>query len=146
MWDKLTRQAIFSAIYQIVFFQDQELDWNIDWEYILENSPKITEETDIPSFLSLTSYLDLFYEKRGLFESYLKIKLPNWESTFPLIKACLYTFLTEYSYITTNFNDFDKEALLGKYIKLSQETIGGQSVTLVHAVTSKIIQNGLTTE
>lgn len=62
-----------------------------------------------------------------------------WEQTFPIIKACLCTFLLEKRDIREQIEQqpsvFNK--LVSAYIRLTQRYISSKNVSLVHAIVSK---------
>jgi hypothetical protein len=136
MWEKKYRFSLFVAIYQYLFWNNLSLDYSIDWDKILNEV--FGEEVDFDNVAPLQKDFDFFLSKKESFDEILVKHLKDSSKTYDMVKAVLYTFLTE-----TEGGEKDVEALekiVGKYIRLTQEMVGGQSTALVHAVTSKVLE------
>ncbi|MEM1311979.1 MAG: hypothetical protein AAGF07_00770 [Patescibacteria group bacterium] len=138
MWDKLVRLSVFTAIYDKLFWEDYDaLETRaVDWSFIFENLPP---ESNLDAS-NLNSYIEYFDKKKEEYQEVLSKYLKNWDRTFLIIKACLYTYLIERDLVLdseANKQEFLK-ALVTRYIRLSENYVGGQNVGLVHAVMSKI--------
>lgn len=105
--------------------------------------------------------LDLFEKNKQEFETQLQSALSSWSQTYSIVKAILFTFLTEVKSITkkdvilevdTNKstelepevseieNDIHTQ-LIGKYLRLAQDYGNSQSVSVIHAVLAKILKS-----
>jgi transcription termination factor NusB len=148
VWDKPTRLSIFSAIYEILFWRSQGFELkqeisivrkDLSWSFIFENL-KFESKPDINS---LDLIIDSFYKSEGEYTILLSKYLNSWDKTYSIVKACLFTFLLELNSTKELNNSQDISGyyreIITRYIRLSEDYIGGQNVGLVHAVLSKII-------
>jgi transcription termination factor NusB len=135
VWDKPFRYSIFTAVYELLFWREEGVnDFNIDWDFIFENA-KFEVKPDIED---LNQVMYLFEQKEKSYTDILESYLANWDKTFSIIKACLFTFLLEKDDIGNSEPPVDSKDIVTKYIRLSEDLVGGQNVGLVHAVLSKI--------
>ena len=72
--------------------------------------------------------------------------MANWNKTFPIVKACLFTFLLEKDYLRSTQSDVESKEVVSKYIRLSEDLVGGQNVALVHAILSKVTGSSIETK
>ena len=134
MWTKSFRYLIFTSLYQVLFWREQgENNPEIDFESIVST----VQINDIIDFKSAEIVLENYYKnEKELTEKLIEV-LDDWDKTFIMIKACLYSFLLEKMDIQ-NSGDFDEvQKIISKYIRLSEELIGGKNVKLIHAVLIK---------
>jgi transcription termination factor NusB len=148
VWDKPTRLSIFSAIYEVLFWREQNFENNKienedlkdpNWGFIFEN----LKFEVYPEEKKLDILMGLFYTHESLYTKTLSQYLINWDKTYSIVKACLFSFMLELETnkeidFTQNTEERNRE-LITKYIRLSEDHIGGQNVGLVHAVLSKIL-------
>jgi len=156
IWNQYIRTLLFFAIYNYLFLGDKSDNFVVDWNFLeyhlkqefqdkesnkdLNNQEnKSNEESE---FLLETSKLDetflIYLQKKEVFEIELQEFLHNWEKTYNLVKALLFTCLLE---IEISGNKAE-EVLpnFTKYLRLSQDFIGSENVGLVHAVLMKIFE------
>jgi transcription termination factor NusB len=139
MWDKNFRIAVFSLLYEILFTGMIESDFNTK-----SNSEKFKKEVlalnDVFKGLDLETVLDqirVYFEKQYLFEEKIKASIKTWDKTFLTVKACLYTFCLEIEGDNVISNLDSK--IVNSYLKLAQDYLGQENVSLVHANVLKIL-------
>lgn len=138
MWDKSFRFSLFAGIYEALFWEEQESHGtnSIDWSII---TAQLGHAETQPSVTLLQACLDTFLANQTSYTQILKKHLNSWNKTYLIVRACLYCFLTEKDYLQRNNVAYDESKLVGRYLRLSEDLIGGQNVALVHAVISKLV-------
>jgi transcription termination factor NusB len=137
VWDKSVRQILFTVIYEYLFWGQNFDDSQIDWDLIytlnkFEYEEAIDEAQDL---------FKKFLETEQELEDGVKPYMQNWDKTFDIVRAVLFTAQMELAsnYLTIE----EKEKIVGKYIHLTQDMIGGKNPALVHAVLSKIVHKDI---
>ncbi len=138
MWEKKHRFSLFVAIYQYLFWNNLSLDYSIDWDKIFG---EVFEEEEVFDARIIEQDFEIFLSKKENFDEVLTQYLKDSSKTYDMVKAILYTFLTEMGKTKAEEEGVVLEKIVGKYIRLTQEMVGGQSTALVHAVTSKVLEN-----
>ena len=139
MWEKSFRSSLFSLVYQDLFWRDlgvETYDPKQHLELVL-SEVKLKEGESLPSEAKLLESLSAFEEKEGAFETELKKYLNQYDKTYTAVRALLFTFLVERDMILEKKED--PGDIVGKYIRLTQNMVGGENTGLVHAVLSKIV-------
>jgi transcription termination factor NusB len=140
MWDKYFRLCLFMAVYQELFAEELGADLGLEWDFILET---VENPQDRPSSKELAKSMASLRLKREQYELLLKKYLHSWERTYETVKAMLLTFLEELSKLREVEEKSELIELVGKYVRLTQDYIGGENTALVHAVASNIVENDL---
>ena len=120
------------------------LNKEIDLNESLENEeiPKLVPQI----FLEDKDYLEVvdqilkdFFAKKDIYWKNIKKNLKDTKKTYMVVQACLYCYILEKEFIEKEILQRDSvKYLVGKYIKLSQNFIGDDNVSLVHAVLIKL--------
>lgn len=141
MWSKEERDFSFFYIYNHLFKLDfskgfrQETSIKYDSNQIHNFAFTKSEFYEIKSSFKkliqteFTQNLDIFIRK---FKPYLK----NWNNTYLLVKAILLACLLE-----KKITGLENEKLIPKYIRLCQNYGDHKSVSVVHAVLYKLLEN-----
>lgn len=134
MWSKRNRLAICSVIYQHIFWESlvQEGLVEPNFDVDLLNEILSGEETDIINDKVVKEAETYFMVHREEIWSKLAPYMDQWEKTFDIVKAVLYTYILESELFGV------ENVKVGKYIKITQDLIAGGSTSLVHAILSKI--------
>jgi len=133
VWDKNLRYCIFTAVYQKLFWEDESVEYFLDWSFIIENIPNKDTRPEIDL---LDELYEVFLENKANYTEQLQNHLKNWNRTFPDVRACLFTFLLEKDSLKKKSEDVSD--IVSKYVRLSEDLIGGKNVGLVHAIVSKL--------
>lgn len=128
------------AVYQELFAEELGADLGLEWDFILET---VENPQDRPSSKELAKSMASLRLKREQYELLLKKYLHSWERTYETVKAMLLTFLEELSKLREVEEKSELIELVGKYVRLTQDYIGGENTALVHAVASNIVENDL---
>lgn len=136
MWTKVFRKALISVVYQDIFSisieglnkNDFDLDLVIS-EYSTQDTPILIDE--------IKEVLDFYNQDNNYYSEIVKKYLNKWDKTYDLIKATLVVFTLELLYAKEH-NIYIQGNLVGKYVRLAQDFVGGDNPGLVHAVASKI--------
>ncbi len=144
MWEKNFRVALFTAVYQKLFqsdFVDAGIAWN--WEIVLNNL-KVEEASKMPKVQDLSCRLEDLGTNQEKYQNLLQKYLQSWDRTYDIVKAILLTYLQELSEMKESGSlEVNSNEIVSKYIRLTQEYIGGENTALVHAVASNILENNL---
>ena len=139
MWDKNFRIAVFSLLYEILFTGISQSDFNIK-----SNLDKFKNEVlalnDVFKDLDLELVFEqirIYFEKQDLFEEKIRASIKTWDKTFLTVKACLFTFCLEIQANNVISNSDSK--IVNSYLKLAQDYLGQENVSLVHANVLKIL-------
>lgn len=142
MWNKSFRLVLLCGIYQYLFWK--ALDNTIyspDWEYIYTVLKR--EEDETPDYELINRLFSDFVEQEQAMEELLKEYVKDWERTFVVIKACFFSFVIEYVYLKNNSQlPQEIKPFVNKYVRTSQDLAGGDNPLFVHAVISKLIEDG----
>lgn len=133
MWEKKYRQAVFTGIYQILFWREQGIPMDIDLEYIFE---QIDSKNIVADTTELNFILDTFLQNESEYNIILEKYLKKQDQTFPVVLAILYTYMVEIQYKL--YIEPEKTKVISHYIRLTENLIGGQNVNLVHAILIKL--------
>lgn len=133
MWEKNYRQAVFTGIYQIIFWREQGISMDIDLEYILE---QINSKNIVTNKTELNFALDIFLQNESEYNIILEKYLKKRDKTFLLVLAILYTYMVETQHKI--YTESEKTKIVSHYIRLTENLIGGQNVNLVHAILIKL--------
>ncbi len=140
MWDKFFRAAMVNTVYQDIFWKNIEIVNEIDTDFIVEQMKKNLSEKSLESFNVDTKQLDeKLVECEANYTEHKKFLLKyleGWYKTYDIVKAILFVFLIER--MDAESKGLDIGDVVGKYIKLTQDIVGGKSTSLVHAILSKI--------
>jgi transcription termination factor NusB len=136
MWSNPTRKILIGSIYEYLFWSNlgskkiPEVDWTqlIDL-YNTESFPLAEKE--------LNSLYEKFLEKSETYIHIIQEHFDNWSKTYDIVKAILIVFVLELE----DTNLASEKSIINKYLKITQELVGGQNPNLVHAVALKIYQN-----
>lgn len=135
-WSKRNRLAVAITIYENLYWDYHNLDkknWVFDVDYLQEFLSG--EKTDEISGKIVKNALEDYHEKKKKMDLVLKDYIEDISKTFLIVNAVLYAFLVERDLVE---EVSEKEKLVGKYIKLTQDLIAGGNTSLVHAILSKI--------
>jgi transcription termination factor NusB len=136
MWTKHFRKSIIAAIYQNLFWQSLSGSVYIpDWENVTK---EVYTEDEVVSIKELQACYNRFITSKETSTSLLQEYITKWDKTFDIVKAALFCFLLEYS----DRKNEDDLHILGNYIKFAQDFAGGENPGLIHAVMSKMIEDG----
>jgi hypothetical protein len=161
MWEKDFRKLIFYIVYQALF-----LNWNLEfWQNLdfdekldlIEKNKQIIDSTKSQkndlilinyltkpdSSVAVDKILNDFLLKKDDYWQKICQNLKDTKKTYTAVSTCLYTYLLEKDFIDTQFLTEEiatenKQNLIGKYIKLAQDFIGDENVSLVHAILIKL--------
>jgi hypothetical protein len=168
MWEKDFRKLVFYIIYQALFLNWnlefwQNLDYGEKLDLIYKNkeiidslksqknsleNPKndliqinYLSDDDYPAVVD--KILNDFLLNKDNYWQKICQNLKDTKKTYTTVSTCLYTYLLEKDYIDSQFLAEEistqiKQNLIGKYIKLAQDFIGDENVSLVHAVLIKL--------
>lgn len=135
MWSKRNRLAVATTIYENLYWDYYEFNkekWLFDADYLQEFLAG--EKTDEIDGELVKKAVAEFYAKKPQIDTILKDYIEYNSKTFLIVYAVLCSFLVEREGLETE----EKERLVGKYIKLTQDLIAGGNTSLVHAILSKI--------
>jgi transcription termination factor NusB len=133
MWDKSVRVLVFTAIYEDLFWAGEGVvSFDLDWELVAD----LNGINDQELIHQAKQYYLKFKDSRDAFEVRIKPFMQSWQKTFDIVKAVLYTAVLELDGAGSNYDGKDK--IIGKYIHLTQDMVGGKNPALVHAVLSKL--------
>ncbi|NJK71692.1 MAG: hypothetical protein HC932_05655 [Thermales bacterium] len=139
MWSQATRKVLISSVYEYLFWQKLEdpKEFVIDWSQLtLEHF----NEGDVLNQKEFQKVFNTFLSLPDKYLSQVSKFINDWSKTFDLVKAILIVFVIELE----SFQDEPPKNIISKYIRITQELVGGENPSLVHAVTSKILnQSGL---
>jgi hypothetical protein len=139
MWTKEVRLAVCSSIYEDIFWnsvvaQDKTVT-KIDEDFIEDVVKNLTKEDVAVYESTIKTY------KSNQKEYYLEVLKPyieDWKKTFDIVQAILISFILEREYYTVHNETIADADYAGKYIKVTQDLVGGGNTGLVHAIISKI--------
>ncbi len=134
MWEKSFRYSVFAALYQVLFWNETTGSEEFNLDVILEN----LKDEEKPDKDKLTLVIARFFDKKAEYTDTLKTYLKDWDKTFAVVKACLYTYILEIEELSSTDPQPALDTIITKYIRLSEDHIGGQNVALVHAILSKV--------
>jgi transcription termination factor NusB len=135
VWEKPFRYLVFAAIYQLLFWREQGVEnLKLDWEMIQEVS-KTEVKVDI---IALEKIIEAFRANEIAYTNTLEQYLKTWSKTYPVVKACFFCFMLEHDSLIKQGENEIAKTIVSKYIRLGEDLIGGQNVSLIHAVLSKI--------
>lgn len=139
MWEKSFRFSLFTLIYQDLFWRNLGVESYQPAEHIelVLSEVKLKEDEQPPKEEELLAFLDIFHARELSFETELKKYLSQYEKTYTAVRAILFTFLLEKESVMEAQED--PGDIVGKYIRLTQNMVGGENTGLVHAVLSKIV-------
>jgi transcription termination factor NusB len=136
MWTKSFRKCLIGAIYQHLFWKSfSEVEYTPNWEDL---SKVVYKEDETISITDLESAFQTFLSKKEEYSLVLHKYITRWDKTFDIMKAALFCFMIEYA-------ERKAEAdlhILGVYIKFAQDYAGGENPALIHAIISKMIEEG----
>ncbi len=134
MWSNSTRKVLISAVYEYLFWEKLEVrnDFEVEWDSLFNEHNKDNESISIAE---LSALLDNFITNKDSYCTKIQKYINDWSKTYDLIKAVLITLVIELEIA----NPQEPEKLISKYIRISQNLVGGENPSLVHAVSSRII-------
>jgi transcription termination factor NusB len=136
MWTKSFRKCLIGAIYQHLFWKSfSEVDYTPNWEDLTK---AIYKEDETITTKDLEFKFKNFLKNQEQYSSILHKYITKWDKTFDIMKAALFCFIIEYA---DRKNEEDLH-ILGVYIKFAQDYAGGENPALIHAVISKMIEEG----
>lgn len=107
-----------------------------------EEIPKLVAEIfleDDDYIKKVDEILEKFFLEKDVYWKAIEQNLKDTKKTYMLVQACLYSYILEKNFIEEETTQKKSvKYLVGKYIKLSQNFIGDDNVSLVHAVLIKI--------
>lgn len=138
MWSKAFRKSLISAIYEDLFSEslDEFSHLEPSWLAIIEEYETAENPLEVEKLVETF----VFYKthKTDIIDT-IQPFMTTWHKTFDLVKACLVCFCVEVMLSKTNNNELDP-GVIGKYIRITQSFAGGENPSLVHAVTSKLLE------
>lgn len=135
MWKKDFRICLFYVIYQYIFWLSIDQEKKLDWNHI--EAQAFGERSDLDLETVKKEYKN-FIDNKTTFDQVLANNLKEPNKTYLTVKAILYVFFLEIDFLEREGVLSQTNNIVGKYIKLTQEVVGGESTGLVHAVTSKV--------
>ncbi len=135
MWKKKFRICLFYGIYQYIFWLNIDQEKHLDWDHIIAQA--FGERNDLDQEAIKNEFTN-FLENKKTFDQILTQNLKEPSKTYLTVKAVLYTFFLEVAFLEREDHISQGSNIVGKYIKLTQEIVGGESTGLVHAITSKV--------
>jgi transcription termination factor NusB len=137
MWTKSFRKCLVGAIYQNLFWETfSGVMYVPNWQILVDELSKEGDEISVEDLENgYQKYLDSKEHSSKILHSYIS----KWDKTFDIMKAALYCFIIEYS---ERKNEPDLH-LLGQYIKYAQDFAGGENPSLIHAIMSRMIEEGV---
>jgi transcription termination factor NusB len=136
MWTKSFRKCLIGAIYQHLFWKSfSEVEYTPNWEDL---SKVVYKEDETISITDLESVFQTFLSKKEEYSVVLHKYITRWDKTFDIMKAALFCFMIEYAERKSE----DDLHILGVYIKFAQDYAGGENPALIHAIISKMIEEG----
>lgn len=132
MWQKTFRFLVFNSIYNQIFLTREEGVLGSYSQDLHSLALSSLHDPDVVIKSEIEKRLNKFQEEGKENTDFLKKFLPKWDQTYPIVKAILFTFLLEKQEVE------DANQIIGKYIKLTQDMIGGENTSLVHAVLAKV--------
>ena len=146
MWGKYFRLSLITAVYQEMFWRGiPSVELDLDVLHIVNTVEEKRDPSDknveqeqkeIISTEDLSSELQKCLALEKEYVDVLKEYLADWAKTYDLVKAVLFVFMLEKAEATEAGED--PSELVGKYIKITQDLVGGKSTGLVHAILSKM--------
>ena len=143
MWAKEFRFLVFVGLYSFLFWEEEFSREDFQKNDLEALKTMFYADSDFTEE-EIKKALDFILKTHANKSDYKKILLNylnNWDKTYLLTQSILFTFLAEIGDIQKK--EVEKENIVGKYIRLTQEMVGGQSTALVHAVASKILEDKL---
>jgi hypothetical protein len=139
MWTKEVRLAVCSSIYEDIFWhsvvaQDKTVI-KIDEEFVEDVIKVFTQQDKKMYELAIESYK---LKGQQYYLELLKPYIEDWKKTFDIVQAILISFVLEREYYTQHNETISAQDYAGKYIKVTQDLVGGGNTGLVHAIISKI--------
>jgi transcription termination factor NusB len=136
MWTKSFRKCLIGAIYQHLFWKSfSEVDYTPNWDDLTK---VVYKEDETISVTDLENAFQTFLSKKEEFSVVLHKYITRWDKTFDIMKAALFCFMIEY----VERKGEDDLHILGVYIKFAQDYAGGENPALIHAIISKMIEEG----
>lgn len=135
---------MFTAIYQKLFrLSLTEGEPVFEWALVFD-SLKLGDGLELPDISDLDFSFASVLEKEDKFKALLNKYLQDWGRTYDIVKAILLTYLQELAELKeSNKIEVLAQDLVGSYVRLAQDYIGGENTSLVHAVASNILENDL---
>lgn len=142
MWSKNFRICLFNAVYQELFTKGlTDSNLSFDWTLVFDT---IENQAELPDIQNLDRSLEFLKENQTKYESILQKYLSNWNKTYSIVRAIMLCFLQEVSEAQAiSKTDLEVVEIISKYIKLTEEYVGGENTALVHAITSNILEKEL---
>ncbi|MEI6729560.1 MAG: hypothetical protein WCK98_08035 [bacterium] len=139
MWDKNFRIAVFSLLYEILFTGISSDDFNLksDTNKFKNQVLGLNEVFNGLDLDIIFIQIRIFFEKQDLFEEKIKASIKTWDKTFVTVKACLFTFCLEIE--DNSLVSSADNKIVNSYLRLSQDYLGEENVSLVHANILKIL-------
>ncbi len=138
MWTKSYRYCLVSSIYECIF-RDFDAAVYPDWSLIISCLENTDKAEDKPLFNDLDESYKTFTQNYQAYKATLQLYLQDWDRTHLLVQSILLEFVQESEMLTNQKLELQIPELVSKYIRLTDNLIGGQGVSLVHAVLTKLI-------
>lgn len=138
MLTRSTRKAFNIFLYQVVFYEwdlEKSLSFVEDEDFMEGFRDSINLESDLDLDL-LKKFVINYFEKYTEYSEVLKSYLTDWKKTYDLVKAILFAFLVEKDLFGESVLD---KKVVSEYLKIAQDLAGKESVSVTHAVLTKLL-------
>jgi hypothetical protein len=162
MWSDLLRLVIFSLIYQTKYWQEfLEKELVIDDQLIHEvvdaylSEKKLSEQevfNEMQTFdkQKVKSLMLIFADREEELKEVIETQTKNWQKTYTILKALLFTFTLEKYYYEKEGIEFlendeenaeasGKKKFLRRYLNICDRYLDNNSVATLHAILAKLI-------